>query len=169
MKYLTAKLQLQLLRIRAAFRLKTRDSGPKAQFANIGEGSYEHGQKSYLPDASTTARYLLYKQGSDADHCVVAGSADVPLGPSDDQADTTNLVPIAINLLGAIRGTVRVTTDGTITNGSKVGMSGTTAGYAGAQTTGNLSFGIAVIPTDCSANAGDVIEIIPMAPMKYAF
>jgi hypothetical protein len=139
----------------------------RAEFANIGEGTYVEGQKSYLPDASATSRYLLYKQGSDADHCAVTGAGDVPLGSSDDQADATNLVPITLNLFGAVRGTVRVVTDGTVNNGTKVTTGAN--GQVTAATSGNLSFGVAVITTDASANAGDVITMIPCLPLKYAF
>jgi hypothetical protein len=162
-------LKLQLL----PFKLGLRQSpirNPKsaiAEFTNIGEGTYEHGCKSYLPDSSTSSRYLLYKRGSDADHCVVTGAGDDPLGPSDDQADTTTGVPITINILGAAKGTVRVVTDGTVNDGDyvKCGASGQVTQAA----TTNLSFGRAVIPTDCSKAAGDVITIIPALPAKYTF
>jgi len=48
-------------------------------------------------------------------------AGDIPLGSSDDLADTNALdVPIAIKLFGACEGTVRIVTDGTLVNGSKV-------------------------------------------------
>jgi|GEM_PF-1830554 len=138
------------------------------QFANIGEGTFEHGIKSFIPDAGTTARYLLYKAGSDADHCALCGAGDTPLGPSDDQADANNLdVPIAIKLLGAIKGTVRVVTDGTVATGNRVKCAAN--GQVTVANTGDLSFGIALITTDGSANAGDAIQIIPCIPQKYSF
>ncbi len=159
------KLQLLPFRLRNSA-LRARHSA-FVQFSNIGEGTYEHGRKSYLPDSSTTARYLLYKRGSDADHCVITGAGDDPLGPSDDQADTTTGQPITINILGASKGTVRVVTDGTVNDGDYV-KCGTSGQVTQAATT-NLSFGRAVIPTDCSKAAGDVITIIPALPAKYAF
>jgi hypothetical protein len=138
------------------------------QFANIGEGTIEHGVKSYIPDAGTTSRYLLYKIGSDADHCAVTGAGDTPLGSSDDLADANNLdLPIAIKLFGAVKGTTLVITDGTVANGNRV-----KAGAAGKVTvaaTADLSFGIAIIPTDASSAAGDPIQIISCVPQKYAF
>lgn len=141
---------------------------PVVQFANIGEGDYEHGLMPLLPDAATTARYLMYKQGSDADHCALCGAGDDPLGPSDDQAATGYLdVPIAIKLLGAIKGTTRVVTDGTIANKDYVKCAAN--GQVTKATTGDLSFGRAVIRTDMSSAAGDVITIIPTLPSKLSF
>lgn len=141
---------------------------PQVQFANIGEGDYEHGLMPLLPDAATGSRYLLYKRGSDNDHCAICGAGDDPLGPSDDQAATGYLdVPITIKLLGAFKGTSRVVTDGTLANGDYVKCGA--SGQATKASTGDLSFGRAVIRTDMSSAAGDVITIIPAMPAKYAF
>jgi hypothetical protein len=145
--------------------LEPRYVGAGVQFANIGEGTYEHGIKSYIPDAATTSRYLLYKRGTDADHCAICGAGDDPLGPSDDQADAG--VAIGIKLLGAVKGTVRVVTDGTVNDGDYV-KCGATGKVTTALTT-NLTFGRAVIPTDCSKADGDTITIIPALPAKYVF
>jgi hypothetical protein len=139
---------------------------PRIQFANIGEGTYGHGKRSYLPDAATTSRYLLYKRGTDADHCAICGAADDPLGPSDDQAGSDG-VPITINLLGAGHSTLRVVTDGTIADGDYV-KCGATGKVTKASTT-DLSFGRALISTDSSRADGDTITIIPMVPAKYVF
>ena len=135
-------------------------------FANIGEGTFEHGVKSYTADAATTGRYLLYKKGTDVDHCAIAGLNDVVLGPSNDQAVLGD--PIAIQLLGAAKGTLRVQTDGTIADGDYV-KSGA-VGQATKATTGDAGiFGIAVIGTDASAAANDVITIRHTLPSKLAF
>lgn len=138
---------------------------PSITFANIGEGSYEDGKKTYIADADTTARYLLYKVGTDADHCAITGAGDDPLGPSDDQAASGTA--IGINLLGARKGTVRVTTDGTIANGDYVKCGVT--GFVTKASTTDLSFGRAVIGTDATRASGDVITIIPVMPAKYVF
>lgn len=141
------------------------------EFANIGDGNLESGIKSYLPnaaEASGATRYLLYKIGSDGDHATICGAGDTPLGPTDDQVDTNNLeVPFAIKLLGAVKGTVRVITDGTVNNGDhvKCGASGQVTQAAST----NRTFGTAIIPSDCSKAAGDVISIIPYAPQLYVF
>ena len=138
------------------------------QFCNIGEGVHEHGKKSYIPDAATTSRYLLYKIGSDGDHCAICGAGDIPLGSSDDLAESTALdVPITIKLFGATVGTTRIITDGTLLNGSKVTTCAN--GYGTLAVSTNIVIGVAIIGTDTSANAGDSIEIIPNLPLKAPF
>ena len=136
------------------------------QFANIGEGSFDQGRKTYFADATTSSRYLLYKTGSDADHVALAGAGDTPLGPSDDSvADIT--VPISINLLGACPGTLRVVTDGTVTNGAWVKAAAN--GQVTAATTGDVVIGRAIITSDVTSAAGDVITIVPIVPGKHPF
>ena len=76
---------------------------------------------------------------------------------------------IAIKLFGAWKGTTRVISDGTIVDGSWVGPSGATAGYATVSTTGNCTIGKAIIPEGTVIAAGDAVEIIPVLPTKYAF
>lgn len=138
------------------------------QFSNIGEGTFGDGIKSYIPDAATAARYLLYKIGSDSDHCAVCGAGDTPLGSSDDLADSANLdLPIAIKLFGAVKGTTRVITDGTVANGNRVKCAAN--GQVTVAATADVSFGIAIITSDGSSAAGDPIQIIPVLPQKYAF
>jgi len=138
------------------------------QFCNIGEGVHEKGHKSYIPDAATTSRYLLYKIGSDGDHCAVCGAGDIPLGSSDDLADASALdMPITIKLFGATVGTTRIVTDGTLVNGSKVTTGANGQGTLAVST--NVVIGVAIIGTDTSANAGDAIEIIPNLPLKAPF
>jgi hypothetical protein len=128
---------------------------PPVQFANVGEGDFGHGRRSMLMDASVTlfSRYLLYKTGSDGDHAVVCGAGDIPIGQSDDQFDSNNTdVPIAINMFGVCPGTLRVITDGTITNGGYV-MTGAN-GQATAATTGQQGiFGRALFGTDTTPSS----------------
>jgi len=157
----------------AGLKLRTLFAAPAAfpssvEFANIGEGTYDHGRIPMLPDAAATARYLLYKTGSDANHAAVCGLNDTPIGPSDDQPSTGYLdVPISVNALGAVKGTIRVVTDGTIGNGNYVKCGAN--GQATVAVSGDVSFGRAVILTDMTSAAGDVITIIPALPAKYAF
>src|SRR5688572_11030787 len=106
---LLKKIMLALSMAALAFRRCDPTRG--AEFCNIGEGTYDNGVKSYLPDATTDSRYLIYKEGSDGDHVALCGAGEIPLGCSDDQADSTT-TPISINLFGAKPGTVRVITDG---------------------------------------------------------
>ena len=139
---------------------------PVVQFANIGEGTYEDGRRSYLPDAVTASRYLIYKRGTDADHCARAGAGDDPLGSSNDQADDT-AVPISIQLFGVARGTVRVVTDGSLSDGDYCKCAAN--GKATKANTGDLAFGRALIPTDSSKANGDVITVIHELPSKLSF
>jgi len=139
-----------------------------ACFANIGEGDFTTGVRSYLPDVSSSGRYLIYKIGSDADHVTLVGLNDVAIGVSYDQADTTNGQPLAIRLFGVTPGTLRVQTDGTIANGNyvKAGANGQ-ATLAVSNDPGII--GKALFGTDTSANAGDVITIVHDVPSKVQF
>ncbi len=143
------------------------------QFANSGEGTHQHGIKSYVPDAATAARYLIYEQGSTADNCVVAAGVNEPLGPSDDLADSAALdLAIAIKLLGATVGTTRMVSDGTVTNGKRVAVLKDGTGRVTVPAGGAGNFwvvGKAVIPTDANIAAGDPFEVIPFQPVLTAY
>lgn len=139
-----------------------------ACFANIGDGDFDTGKRSYTPDASANGRYLIYKVGSDADHCALAGLNDVAIGVSYDQADITNLEPITIRLFGACPGTMRVQTDGTIANLAYVKAGAN--GQATAAASGDAGiFGRALFGTDTTSNAGDVITVVHAVPSKVSF
>ena len=138
----------------------------QAQFANIGEGTFDQGMISMLPDAATSARYLLYKRGSDSNHVALCGAGDDPLGSSEDMVTDTT-IPIAINIFGAKPGTVRVVTDGTIANGNFVTTGAN--GQATVATTGNLAFGRAIVLSDMTSAAGDTITVIHDLPSKMSF
>lgn len=67
--------------------------------ANIAEGVHK-GVITRKADAATTARYLCYKIGSDADHVAVTTAAtEIPLGMGYDMADAAE-DDIAIQLFG---------------------------------------------------------------------
>ena len=138
----------------------------RLQFANIGEGVSDTGAKMFIPDAVTTSRYLLYKKGSDVDHVAITTTGETPIGSSDDQVDDIT-VPISINVFGAVKGTVRVVTDGTVADGNYV-KCGTTGRVTVAVTT-DVVIGKALIGTDATSAAGDVISIIPIMPGKHPF
>lgn len=70
-------------------------AGRRAEFFNIAEGVHEEGM-SKAADAALTARFLLVKPGSDADHIAVNGAADKPSGIATDEAeDAEDLVNVA--------------------------------------------------------------------------
>ena len=136
------------------------------QFANIGEGIAPNGIKMFIPDAITTSRYLLYKKGSDVDHVAITTTGETPIGSSDDQAVDIP-IPLAINVFGAVRGTVKVVTDGTVADGNYVKCG--TLGRVTVAVTTDVVIGKAIIGTDATAAAGDVIAIIPIMPGKHPF
>lgn len=142
-------------------------------FANIAEGTHEHGVKSYIPDAGATSRYLFYEIGSTADNCRIAAGVNEPLGVSEDQADANNLdLPIAIKLLNASKGTQRAISDGTVTNGTRICVLKDGTGRATCPAGGAGTFwmvGRAIIPSDAVVVAGDPFEFIPYQPVSTAY
>jgi len=143
------------------------------QFANVGEGTHQHGIKSYIADAATNSRYLVYEQGSTADNVIVASGVNEPLGVSDDMADAAVLdVAIGIKLLGAGIGTTRMISDGTVTNGKRVAVLKDGTGRVTVPGNGAGNFwvvGKAVIPTDANIAAGDPFEVIPFQPVLTTY
>lgn len=138
----------------------------EVQFANVSDGIAPNGVKVFIPDAVTTSRYLLYKKGSDVDHVAITTTGDTPIGSSDDQVDDVT-VPLAINVFGAVKGTVRVISDGTVADGNYV-KCGTNGRVTVAVTT-DVVVGKALLGTDRTAAAGEPIEIIPILPGKHPF
>lgn len=151
----------------------------EVQFANIGDGIYPDGKKSYIADAtavtSPVTHFLLYKKSTAppagtnaADYVTLTvANADIPLGQSDDGAKTVGDL-LAINLLGAVTGTLRVVTDGTAADGDYLMPSAVTPGYAAkfAAGAGNRCIGKAIIPSDGTGAAGDIINFIPNMPLN---
>lgn len=182
MKTVIISITVALMAALAVYRKLSRRK-PSVGFANVGEGTYETGIKSFLFDtggatanaaalaANTTSqgRFLLYKNTTDGDHLTVCGLNDVSIGIGQDAYDAVNFdVPINVALHGAGQATRKVVTDGTITNGLPVKAGAT--GQTTAATTGDAGiFGRAVIGTDTTAAAGDIITVVTMVPMKYAF
>ncbi len=148
------------------------------QFCNVGEGTHEHGRKSYLPVAATTVRYLFYEQGATTnDYCQLAQGVNEPLGPSDDLADANALdVAISLKLLGAFVGTTRAVSDGTVTNGARICVAADGTGRATVPQAGagnRWLVGKAVVPGDDDAGgpvaAGDTFEFIPCFPVQKTY
>lgn len=166
MKNLFKKIMLALSLAALAFRRAEGIGRAQAQFCNIGEGTFDTGVRSYLPDATQTSRYLCYKIGSTSDNIAVCGAGDVPIGSCDDQPDSTT-TPVAINIFGVKAGLVRVITDGTIANGDHVKCAAN--GQVTKASTTDVSFGIALFGTDTSSAAGDTITIAHCVPHKYVF
>ena len=160
------------------FALKWRDplrsirSAGRPEFVNIGEATHEHGEITLLPTAVATSRYLLWTRTAGTMNCVLATLNSTPLGCSDDYPDNASYLTqgIAVKIFGAVRGTTRVITDGTCTDGNpvKAGASGQATFWSSGPDGGNNpAIGIALIGPDSTANAGDAIEILPICPTKY--
>jgi hypothetical protein len=177
MKYLPTTLLLLSLAIALLWK---RARKTKTEFANIGEGTRETGYIALLGDANaapltgatttptTNGRFLLAKKSTDGDHWTTCTINDVSIGVAQDVYDPSNTdVPINIRLHAA-PGTGRVQTDGTITDG--VPIKAGALGQATAATSGDAGiFGRAIIGTDTTANAGDVITYVGATPFKYSF
>jgi hypothetical protein len=138
----------------------------RVEFCNVFGATHDGGRVSKLADAATSYRYLLYKMGTDADHVAICGAGETPLGPSDDQAEAG--LPIAINVLGACKGTVRMVSDGTPTDGNYVKAAAN--GQCALASNGDVVIGRAIIPLNTdAATAGAVIEVTPIMPAKHPF
>ena len=134
---------------------------------NLGEGENLHGIKTFFADAATTQRFLVVKSGSVTANVAVATNADYPLGVARDSATLAG-DPVAVDLLGAVAGTKKVSVLSAVTFGQFLSVDPANPGYAIAQPTANGTywvFGIAV-NLAAAAAAGDIIEFIPIAPRK---
>jgi hypothetical protein len=95
---------------------------------NIAEGTRELGRLTMFGDGLITQRYSLVKYGSSATNCaLITADTDQVLGIADDEISDTS-VPIAIHLLGAVKGTQRVFTNFAVTHNNMLVADGATAG-----------------------------------------
>jgi len=133
------------------------------EFANVAEGTYCEGVKTYKVDAAFSSRFLLAKVGSDVDHVDVCGATDIPLGINTDSAAAAE-EEVGIALFGAAEGTRRVVASAAITLGDMVvaAASGKVKTLPG--TTG--TYYIIGRAIKAAAADGDVIEIAPTFPIQ---
>lgn len=128
--------------------------------ANIGEGTHED-SVTRLATAALTTRYLIVKQGADANHVAVcAGTTDVPIGVATDEAAAAE-DPVDVALLGARCRTLKVavgTVD--ISAGSLVA----TNASGKAQTAVATQYPIGRALTD--GKAGGIVEVDPVVPTQ---
>jgi hypothetical protein len=126
----------------------------KASFANIAEGVHESAI-TRKTDAAITARHLLYKKGTDADHIAVGGASDLPIGTVADEAKAAE-ESVAVQLLGH-GPTKRMVASEAISAGVNV--------YAAASgkiaTSGTVFVGVSL---DAAGADGDVIEVLDSSP-----
>ena len=128
-----------------------------AEFANIAEGVYENGVKTYLADAAIATRYFLVKQGSDARHIAVSAAvADKILGVAIDEPGAAE-DEVAIAVLGAYRGTIKMVADAAIAAGDYLSSNGNGKVVTAVAT--RYCVGKALT---AASGAGDEIEVAPM-------
>lgn len=129
---------------------------------NIGEGTFAEGRVSKLADAAVTTRYLLAKEGSDADHFDICGAANRPWGVITDEAAIGDMVNL--ELFGLINRSILMVASEAITAGSDI--------YAAANgkvqdepATAGTFYRVGRALTAAGAD-GDVLSVIPLPPVK---
>lgn len=105
-------LGLAVIALWAAYKTIHRSSRRRLDLVNgLATGTHEEGVLSKTTDAAL-GRYRLVIQGASATSVAVAGTADRPIGVTDDETvNTTD--QIAVKLLNCTKGTVRMVSDGT--------------------------------------------------------
>lgn len=86
--------------------------------ANIAEGQYAGGRRTYLLDEAVTTTNLVGKAGTDSDHIAVCGASDVPKGIITDQGAIGD--DVAVELLGANDRTLLGVASGAITADDRI-------------------------------------------------
>ena len=92
--------------------------GESVAIANIAEGTHQK-SISKKADAAITTRFLLVKQGTDADHIALCGASDYPIGVCTDEPAAAE-DHAAVNLLAATHETQIMVASEAITAGSEV-------------------------------------------------
>jgi hypothetical protein len=125
---------------------------------NIGEGTHKE-SVTKLASAAITTRYLILKQGADANHVAVCtGTTDVPIGVATDEPAAAE-DPVDVALLGARCQTLRVRV-GTVAIAA--GALVATDANACAQTAVATQYPIGRAIT--AGVAGGIVEVDPVVP-----
>lgn len=131
---------------------------PHVEFANIGEGIRPTGMRTYKADAGITGqlRFLLVKQGSDADHVTLnSAAADKILGVAYDEPAAVD-DELTVALLGAQPSTVKMVCGGAVTIGDILSCDGAGKVVTGVAT--RYAVGMALM----GGVLNDVIEVDPI-------
>ena len=143
--------------------------GPAAgvSFANIAEGTAEHGSKAYLSDQPIPNRFCLVIPGSTPNNVTPSTApTDIPLGVCTDAPEAANLdVPVNVEVFGACRGTKKVLLSGTVNAGDMLQSNGD-GGAIKLLTTPTMTF-YAFGRALQAGVAGDTIEFTPTFPLKF--
>lgn len=143
--------------------LCARPASPRWEVSNIAEGTSDTGNRTYLADVAMSARYLLVRIGSTANHVNLAGTSDLALGIATDRALAVD-EPINVQLLGAVRGTVLMTASAPISAGDLV----VTAANGKIRTLPGTTGTYEIIGRAVEAAVGDndIIQVVPTFPIR---
>lgn len=133
------------------------------QFANNNRGIRPDGRRTYLADAAITTKGLLVVTGTDSEHIALAGTSSVPLGVALDEAEAAEDA-VAVQLFGAVGGTVLVVASAAITAGDLV----VAAASGKVRTLPALTGTYHIIGRAINAAGadGDLVEIAPSFPIQ---
>jgi hypothetical protein len=136
---------------------------PRVEFANIAEGTADHGHKSYLTDAALATRYALVIAGSDVNHVAVgAANTEIPLGICTDESAAAEEL-VNVNVFGAVSGTQRGAAGGNIAVGDLLQSNGDGT-IIKLKTTSGIWYIIGRALQ--AAVAGDTFEFTPSFPIQ---
>jgi hypothetical protein len=135
---------------------------PFVYLANIAEGTHD-GNITKQTDAVITERFLLAKIGSTAARVDICGAADTPIGVINDEAAAIG-DNINVKLLGSSRTTLRMVASAAIAQGALIEPAA--SGRVQTKGVGAGTHWVVGRALDAAANAGDVIEVDPMAFMQ---
>jgi hypothetical protein len=153
--FLFLAARLPILRRRGVFAL-----------ANVAEGQNLHGQKTFISDVTTAARFLIAKTGSASTNVAVATNADFPIGVMTDQVGTAG-DPVAVSLFGASEGTQKVSVQSVVNFGDWLVVDPANPGYALTKPAANGTYWVFGKALNLTASAaGDIIEFTPCLPRQ---
>lgn len=133
------------------------------QFANNQVGVRPGGRRTYLANAAITTKNLVVDIGTDANHIALAGTSSIALGVAMDEAEAAEDA-VAVQLFGAVEGTVLVVASAAITAGALV-VTNTNGKVRTLPGTTGTYYVLGRALTAAGAD-GDVIEIAPCFPTQ---
>lgn len=148
----------------ARLRQATAWQAGRAEFlcANLAEGIHKNALAKKT-DAAITTRYLLVKQGTDADHIALCGAGDLPIGPCSDEAAAAE-ENVAVQFLGATAETRRVVASEAIAANAEV-YTAASGKVQDEPVVAGTYFKVGIARLAAAAD-GDVIEIDPCEPIR---
>jgi len=115
-----------------------------------------------LATSAIAAEHLLVKFGADAQHAVLAGAADLPIGTVPDTPSAGD--ECAVNLLGATNETIEMVASAAIDAGALVCV--TTGGKVKTLPTANGTYYVVGQTVSAAAANNDLVEVVSCVPYK---